>query len=85
MPSAGLVDKLLYAESAANNSAYNAADSRGKDPTSLRPGASAMPLPPNGHEALVSHDNGKSTAYQVTSPIRLRMKMPEDRLLLAFR
>ena len=44
----------------------------------------AMALPNVGSAGLFTNET-KGTAYSVSSPMRLRMKMPEDRLLLAFR
>jgi hypothetical protein len=79
--STGLVDKLLYADSAVKPVVYQG----GKDQSFGGPGSSAMPLPPPGHDSLLPGDNAKSTAYKVASPIRLKVKMPEDRLILAFR
>ena len=44
----------------------------------------AMALPNVGSAGLFTNET-KGTAFSVSSPMRLRMKMPEDRLLLAFR
>jgi hypothetical protein len=48
-----------------------------------------MPMPDVGSNHLIpsplSVHNQRATAYQVTSPARLLTKMPEERLLMAFR
>jgi hypothetical protein len=48
-----------------------------------------MPMPDVGSSHLIpsplSVNNQRATAYQVTSPARLLIKMPEERLLMAFR